>query len=325
MHNSKNNSKNSSRSASNTDDSRHSVFQTLALTLAALLAFAGNSVLCRLALAENAIDPATFTVVRLLSGIAVLCTLVAITQRNPPTLASDKRGMPGSWCAALMLFIYALTFSFAYVSLDTATGALVLFGAVQFTMIGAGLFAGTRLTALEWAGLATAFGGFVYLVLPGVPTTDVEPPAIAGLLLMASSGGAWGIYSLMGRGSKAPLADTAMNFLRTLPLTCIALIFAVNQGYWTCQGLALALLSGGATSGLGYAIWYRALQGLNATQASVVQLLVPVLAAIGGILFAGELLTSRVFVAALFVLGGILLVVIGQRPPNPAQSSTIQR
>jgi drug/metabolite transporter (DMT)-like permease len=307
------NSKSDNNRASKTGNSGPSVVQTLALTFTALLAFAGNSVLCRLALADKTIDPATFTVTRLLSGMAVLGILVAFTQRNTLKPGLIKACRLGSWTAALMLFIYALTFSFAYVSLDTATGALVLFGAVQITMVVAGLRAGLRPAALEWVGLVTAFGGFAYLVLPGVNASSTNTPAPAGLLLMAIAGAAWGIYSLLGRGSGAPLADTAANFLRTLPLTLIALVFAVVQGYWSQEGIILACISGGVTSGLGYAIWYRALQGLSPTQASVVQLLVPVFAAIGGILFTAELLTSRLLVAALWVLGGILLVVIGQR------------
>jgi drug/metabolite transporter (DMT)-like permease len=290
-----------------------------------MLAFAGNSVLCRLALADNTIDAATFTAARLLAGMTVLGTLLAIRQRTAIRPSAAAEQVPtvkntlaaGSWSAALMLFVYALSFSFAYVSLDTATGALILFGAVQITMVIAGLRSASRLSLLEWAGLAIAFGGFVYMVLPGV-----DMPAPFGLGLMTCAGVAWGIYSLLGRGSKAPLADTATNFLRTLPFTLFVLIFAIDQGYWSQEGLILAIVSGGVTSGLGYAIWYRALAGLTTTQAAVVQLLVPVFAAIGGILFADELLTTRLMFAALLVLGGILMVVIGQRAAHKGHNSS---
>ncbi|CAH0991313.1 hypothetical protein SIN8267_01416 [Sinobacterium norvegicum] len=280
-----------------------SVKLTLVTTLA-LLAFASNSVLCRLALGDEAIDPVGFTVIRLLSAITVLAALRQLQRRRGEQTAPSPH-----WLAAPMLFIYALTFSLAYVELDTGLGALVLFGAVQLTMIIAHRLAGHRLHIGEWLGLITAFLGFVYLVLPQLGT-----PSLSGFILMAASGIAWGIYTLLGRHSTNPLADTAGNFIRTLPFTALLTLFYWQQIQLTPQGIVVAVTSGAIASGIGYAIWYHALTGLSVTRAAVVQLLVPVLAAIGGIVLLNEVLTVRLAVASALVLGGILLVVMGRLP-----------
>lgn len=206
-----------------------------------------------------------------------------------------------------MLFVYAITFSFAYLTLDTGTGALILFGSVQITMILLSIFSGTRLHISEWIGTGVAFAGFVYLVLPGVTA-----PSTIGFLLMAMAGIAWGGYTLMGRASTNPLVDTSYNFLRTLPLVIVLFIVSIKTAHYSLEGIVYAILSGGIASGIGYTIWYIALGGLTATQAAVVQLLVPVIAALGGIVFVSEVLTSRLIVSATMILGGILLVFLGR-------------
>lgn len=271
------------------------------LTGLALIAFAANSVLCRLALGERTIDASSFTVIRLLSGAIVLLAIISIKSNKTDSFTK------GSWSAGLLLFLYAITFSFAYITLDTGTGALILFGSVQITMILLSLISGDRLHITEWVGVTIAFIGFVYLILPGVTT-----PSAIGFLLMIVAGIAWGIYTLKGRSSDDPLMDTAYNFLRTLPLVIILAIITVQNAHYSYEGLLLAVLSGGITSGIGYAIWYIALGGLSATQAAVVQLLVPVIAAFGGIIFVSEAVTLRLTVSATMILGGILMVVLGR-------------
>ena len=277
------------------------IVRTIIFTGLALIAFAANSVLCRLALDEAAIDASSFTIVRLLSGVAVLLIIVGINQ----TAASLST--KGSWPASLMLFVYAISFSYAYITLDTGTGALILFGSVQITMILLSVISGVRLHLSEWAGVVAAFAGFVYLILPGVTA-----PSAIGFLLMTIAGIAWGIYTLMGRGSKNPLMDTAYNFIRTTPLVIILLLASIKTAHYSLEGVLFAALSGGIASGIGYTIWYIALGGLSATQAAVVQLLVPVIAALGGVIFVSELVTVRLLVAAAMILGGILLVVLGR-------------
>lgn len=278
-----------------------STAKTLAFTTLALIAFAANSVLCRLALGENSIDAASFTVIRLLSGALVLLAILKI--------GNSKKSSPskGSWFSSMMLFLYAITFSFAYITLDTGTGALILFGSVQITMILLSLVSGNRLHITEWLGVLIAFFGFVYLVLPGVST-----PSVMGFMLMTVAGIAWGIYTLKGRGSTNPLADTTYNFLRTMPLVIILAVITIQNSHYSYDGILLAVLSGGIASGIGYTIWYIALGGLAATQAAVVQLSVPVIAALGGVIFVSEAITLRLIVSASMILGGILLVVLGR-------------
>ena len=268
------------------------------LTALALTAFAANSVLTRMALAEPIIDASSFTLIRLLSGSIVLMLILAFRLRKQP--APTK----GSWLSSLMLFVYALGFSFAYLMLETGTGALILFGMVQITMVVASLIKGQRLARLEWLGIGTAFAGFVYLVWP-----EVSTPSISGVVLMSIAGIAWGVYTLRGRTSQAPLADTAYNFTRTLPFLLLLGLFSIGQFELSTQGIVLAVLSGAIASGLGYTLWYSVLTHLSATQAGVLQLLVPVIAALGGILFVSEPLTLRFIVASLLILGGIYLVI----------------
>ena len=274
---------------------------TLIYTALALLAFAGNSILCRLALANGEIDAASFTSIRLLSGIVVLALILKLSAKPGKVAAS------GSWKASFMLFVYAVSFSYAYLSLDTGMGALILFACVQITMILMGVLSGNTLRRTEGLGVVTAFSGFVYLVLPGV-----SAPSLTGFLLMALAGISWAFYTLAGKTSSQPLADTASNFLRTLPL--LLLLFAVSVQYASLSltGVLMAVLSGGLASGVGYTIWYAALGGLSTVQAAVVQLLVPVLAAIGGVLFADEIFSARLLIASCVILGGILIVILGR-------------
>lgn len=275
--------------------------KTIVFTCLALLAFAANSVLCRLALGDKAIDAAGFTIIRLLSGILVLLIIVGL-RRN-----KIKASIKGGWLASIMLFLYAITFSFAYITLDTGTGALILFGTVQITMILVSMISGVRLHISEWTGIAAAIAGFVYLILPGVTA-----PSATGFLLMSLAGIGWGSYTLMGRGSKAPLLDTAYNFLRTLPLVILLAMFMLDLTQYSFEGILYATLSGAIASGVGYTIWYAALPGLSTTQAAVVQLLVPVIAALGGVIFVSESVTPRLIISAGLILGGILIVVLGK-------------
>lgn len=271
------------------------------LTIFALFAFAGNSILCRLALGEGAIDAASFTSIRLLTGVAVLLILLKLRQKNSLDFSQ------GDWVTSLMLFIYAIGFSYAYVSLETGTGALILFASVQITIIAVGIFSGNKLFAIEWLGVIIAFFGFTYLVLPGV-----SAPPLLSFILMSASGVAWGFYTLAGKNSKNPLGDTANNFLRTIPFVVILTLVTFVRSNISLEGVILAMLSGGLASGVGYTIWYMALEGLSATQAAVVQLFVPVIAALAGIFFANEVLTLRLVVSSIMILGGILIVILGK-------------
>ena len=286
---------------SDTTRSRKTVLKVFLSTSCALTAFAANSILCRFALGTEAIDAAGFTCIRLLSGVVALFVILLVRGGLSPT-----RSM-GSWPAGLMLFLYAVTFSYAYLELDTGTGALILFGSVQTTIIGLSIVKGNRLLWIEWVGLAVSFAGLVYLLFPGV-----SAPSILGFFLMSIAGAAWGIYTLLGRGSDTPLADTAYNFLRSMPLTILILIIAFGDFHITTTGAMLAILSGAITSGLGYTIWYTALKNITATQAAVSQLAVPVIAALGGVIFMAELITLRLTVAAIMILGGIFMVIVGR-------------
>lgn len=281
---------------------KQSFTKTFIPTIFALMAFAANSVLCKMALGEKAIDAAGFTAIRLLSGALVLFIILILTGHKKSVSASK-----GSWFATFMLFFYALTFSFAYVTLDTGTGALILFGSVQITMMTVSIISGNRLHIVEWMGVLMAFLGFLYLVFPGVTA-----PSFLGFSLMTLSGMAWGVYTLKGRGSENPLSDTAYNFLRTIPLVLILLAFTFQSAQISLEGIWLASLSGGITSGLGYTVWYRALRGLSIPQAAVVQLSVPVIAALGGVIFVSEAISLRLMLSALFILGGIFITILGR-------------
>lgn len=287
------------------DQKKISFIKTIIYTTLALIAFAANSVICRLALKDGAIDPGLFTSIRLFSGAAVLIVLVFLSKE------SRHEKSKGSWISAAMLFLYAAAFSYAYVSLETGIGALIIFGVVQITMIASSLISGYRMNGIEWLGIFLALAGFLYLLVPGA-----SAPSLSGFILMSLSGLGWGIYSLRGKNSKHPLVDTAYNFLRSLPFLILLLYFLAQESNYSTKGILLALLSGIVTSGIGYTIWYVALRGLNSIQASIVQLLVPVLAAIGGILFVGEIVSFRLMVSSLMILGGILLLIIKRIPPK---------
>lgn len=271
-------------------------FKTVTLTLLAMIAFAGNSLLCRLALKETAIDAASFTTVRMLAASLALGLLIGF---RPSVYRSS-----GNWPSALALFAYAAGFSFAYIHLSAGTGALLLFGAVQATMIGVGIYKGERLVGWCLMGFVLALGGLVVLLLPGL-----SAPPLLSALSMLGAGIAWGIYSLRGKGVGSPVAATAGNFLRTLPLTACLSLLMFRQMSVDNAGLVYAALSGALTSGIGYAIWYQVLPSLRSTTAATVQLSVPVLAAVGGILLLGEPLGWRLLVASFAILVGILLVI----------------
>jgi drug/metabolite transporter (DMT)-like permease len=278
-------------------------FRLGAMTLLAMVAFAANSLLCRLALKSTAIDPATFTGIRILSGALVLSLILLVRSRARPT--------GGSWMSALALFAYAAAFSFAYVDLAAATGALLLFGAVQVTMIGRGLWTGERLHAVQQFGLLLAVAGLVGLLLPGLAA-----PSLEGAVLMLVAGLAWGVYSLRGRGAGDPLQATAGNFVRAVPLAAafsLLMLLTLRNAVPDVVGAAYAVASGAVASGIGYAVWYVALRGLKTTSAAIVQLSVPVIAAAGGVVLLGEPLTLRLVLASAAVLGGVAVVLLGKR------------
>jgi drug/metabolite transporter (DMT)-like permease len=272
------------------------------LTLLAMVAFASNSLLCRLALRQTTIDAASFTLIRLLSGVIALWLIVITRKPGRPTA--------GNWTSALALFAYAAAFSFAYISLSVGTGALLLFGMVQATMIFWGLQKGERLNARQWFGLAIALGGLVTLNFPGL-----SAPPIGGALLMTGAGIAWGIYSLRGKGAGDPTSVTAGNFWRSVVFAAVLSMALLRWTNLDPAGIRYAIVSGAIASGVGYVIWYSALPGLKATTAATVQLSVPVLAAVGGILFLSESITLRLLLASLLILGGIGLVII-EKPPG---------
>ena len=280
------------------------------LTAFTLVAFAANSLLCRLALGGHLIDPMSFTTLRLVSGALALI---------PLTLRFGEFKMPkklmGSWGSGCALFTYAAAFSLAYVTLTTGMGALILFGSVQVTMIGAALKSGEKLGPAQWFGLASAISGLTYLVIPGISAPDP-----LGAVLMCIAGIAWGVYSIRGKGVSAPGAMTAGNFTRSVPMAIIASAVAFSSVHLRSFGILLALVSGIVTSGLGYVLWYKALGSLTTTQASVVQLLVPVMAAFGGVAFLAEQISVRLIAASALILGGVALTVIKRKPkagPNP--------
>jgi drug/metabolite transporter (DMT)-like permease len=267
------------------------------LTLLAMIAFAGNSLLCRAALKQTSIDAASFTFIRIFSGAAALWVIMKMRG------AAWKEA--GNWSSALALFAYAAAFSFAYNSLSAGTGALLLFGAVQATMILWGFRRGERLHTIQIVGLVVAVTGLVVLLLPAL-----SAPPLSGSILMLGAGVAWGIYSLRGKMEKNPVGSTAGNFLRAVPLAAIVSVMLLPWARLDRAGIGYAVISGAIASGLGYVIWYTALSGLKAASAATVQLSVPVLAATGGILLLGEPITLRYLIASIAVLGGIALVII---------------
>ena len=282
--------------------------QILILTSLAMLAFAGNSLLCRLALKNTGIDAASFTSIRLISAAVALWLIVR--------LSSNANSGKGNWPSAFALFAYAAGFSFAYMNLTAATGALLLFGAVQTTMIGYGMWRGERLLSLQWLGLVLALGGLVGLTFPGL-----SAPPLVSSLLMIGAGVAWGIYSLRGKGAGDPTVVTAGNFLRTVPITVVLSLLMMRQITWDGAGVWYAITSGALTSGIGYAIWYKALPALKATQAATVQLSVPVIAAVGGIVLLSESISLRLILASIAIISGIALVILERRKSIGVQPS----
>lgn len=278
--------------------STHPDTRTASLTSLALVAFASNSILCRLALGRHLIDAGTFTSVRLLSGAAALVALVILRDRRP--LALRMR-----WQASIALFAYAAPFSFAYLLIPASGGALVLFGAVQATMIGWEILQGKRLDKTELIGLALALSGLVTLTLPG--TTGLD---LTGVGLMAVAGIAWGVYSLLGRGVDDPLFATAGNFAFSVVFAIPMAVLSTGEWNVSQQGLVLAVASGALASGIGYAVWYTALRGLSSTQAAMLQLLVPVIAAIGGVVFLDETVSLRLVGSGILIFAGVFLAIV---------------
>jgi len=275
--------------------------QTVFYTSLAMIAFASNSLLNRLALGQHTMDAISYTTIRLTSG-AIMLSLLRSTQR--------KSGQPllgGSWLSAALLFLYAIAFSFAYLSLSAGTGALLLFGSVQLTMLTVALRSGERPQILEWLGLVLAVGGLIYLVLPGLIA-----PAPLGSILMLMAGIAWGFYSVRGRGSQDPLADSAGNFVYAVPMILLIRLISVNNIQLSSAGILYAVLSGALASGVGYVIWYSALRGLTTTRAAIIQLSVPVLAAWGGVILLSEQISGRLLLAGILILGGIGLTVLSR-------------
>ncbi|MDM0000096.1 DMT family transporter [Variovorax sp. J22P240] len=281
------------------------------LTALAMLAFAGNSLLCRLALLHTGIDAATFTSVRLISGALVLWLIAA--QRS----GAGTKSLGGGWLSAVALFVYAEAFSFAYLSLPAGTGALLLFAAVQISMIGWGLYRGERLARWQIAGFALAVGGLVFLLLPGL-----SAPPLQGALLMTAAGVAWAVYSLRAKGAGDPTRATAGNFVRAAPLALAVSAAMLPSMQWDPAGIGYGLASGILSSGIGYVIWYAALRELKMTSAATVQLSVPVIAAFGGVLFLDESVSLRLVMASAAVLGGVAVVLLARGRPSRRDALT---
>lgn len=277
---------------------------TVILTVFTLVAFAANSLLCRTALGGHLIDPLSFTAIRLVSGALALIPIARLAAESKPPHRTT-----GSWGSGFALFAYAAAFSLAYVTLGAGMGALILFGSVQVTMLGAALKAGETLGPAQWLGSGVAIGGLTYLVLPGISAPDP-----LGAILMCVAGIAWGVYSIRGRGVSAPVAMTAGNFLRSAPFAIIAGAITLSSAHLEPAGILLALISGIVTSGLGYVLWYKALRSLTTVRASVVQLVVPLLAAFGGVAFLAEQVSVRLVVASVLILGGVALAILEGKP-----------
>jgi drug/metabolite transporter (DMT)-like permease len=283
-----------------------SAASTVALTAMAMLAFAANSLLCRMALGHHLMDAASFAAVRVITGAVVLALIV---------VRRGARRSPANWRTVLALSIYMVFFSFAYLTLSAGTGALILFGAVQLTMFAVSLRAGEHVPTLAWLGLAIAVFGLVYLVFPGLTAPD--PPGAAA---MALAGSAWGFYSLLGRSAADPLAATASNFLYSVPLMVVTALVFMTRWNVSGEGIVLAMLSGGIASGVGYVVWYAALRGLTGTRAATVQLSVPVIAAFAGVVFLGEQVTPRLLLASAATLGGVWIVLAQRTRASKAES-----
>ena len=281
------------------------LIRAIVYTSITMLAFAGNSILCRMALKEGTIDPASFTSIRLFAGSVVLLLIVRVTSKE-----SSIREH-GGWVSAFMLFLYAVSFSYAYISLSAGAGALILFGFVQGTMIAMALKAGDRPSIAEWLGWLLAFGGLVWLLLPGI-----EAPPAVGATLMALAGIAWGIYSIRGKKESNPLVSTCSNFVYSIVFVLFLTAITFSGADMTERGIVLAVMSGAITSGVGYVIWYAALEYLSAMQAALVQLSVPAIAAVGGVLLLAEAISVRLLVSGVLILGGIFLALVQKSHRN---------
>lgn len=281
-------------------------------TVIALIAFAANSLFCRMALAEGYIDAWNFTIIRLISAAACLGIIIAVhTQylKLNRSLNGATVKEKGSWLSSTSLVIYALCFSIAYVELDTGTGALILFSAVQLTMIGWGIYKKEQLSALQWLAFIVAVAGFIYLMLP-----SAAMPSLSAATLMAISGSAWGVYSIRGKSCVSPLRATGFNFIRSLVAVPILLLVAMSRLIEiSMQGILLACASGAIASGVGYSIWYMAMPLLKNTQAAIIQLCVPVLAAVLGVVFLSEQLTLEFVIASSVILGAVLVFILNKK------------
>lgn len=284
-------------------------WRTILFTAFSLIAFASNSVLNRLALGGNTIDAGSYIGIRLLSGALTLWFINGISKRDFSLIRTAFIGASfHRFLSAFYLFAYGVAFSFAYRSLSSGMGAFILFGTVQTTMLSMAILRGERPHMSEWLGLVVAISGLAYLVLPGLSAPDP-----LGALLMIMAGVAWGFYTLKGRGVKDPLETTALNFILSIPMVLVLIVFTFRQMHFSTEGVAYAIVSGALTSGVGYAIWYAALRGLKTTQAALLQLLVPIIAAVGGVIFLSENITSRLIVAGLLIITGVVLALLGKR------------
>ena len=281
-------------------------------TTFALISFAFNSILCRMALGRDEIDAVGFTSIRLFAGAVTLSVISSLIGKT------KKVWENGQWSSAFFLFAYAICFSFAYLGLTTGTGALILFGSVQLTMVAAAVIKGERPRPLELVGMVAAFAGLVYLVLPGLAS-----PPLTSSLLMAAAGAAWGFYSLRGRGSTDPLADTTGNFIRAVPMVIVAAIPFISTVRSSSRGVLLAIVSGAIASGVGYSVWYAVLRHHSATRAALLQLAVPIIAAVAGVMILAETAGMRLMIASVLVLGGILLAIFGRQVKSPAKTIKI--
>lgn len=291
---------------------------TFFLALFTLIAFAANSIICRMALISGSIGAVDFTTIRLLSGIIVLLPVIIAKQKNNSSSADNSLNLNrNNFAPSLFLFSYALFFSLAYIQLGAAIGALILFASVQITMIGVSIYHGNRLTIIEWAGFTLALAGLIYLLLPGLTS-----PPIWGAIMMVLSGISWGGYSLLGKNQKDPVFSTARNFFFCLPGCLLLIIYSLTNsasiGFesLTSNGIMLAVLSGAVTSGLGYVLWYLTLRKITVTVASIAQLSVPIIAGFGGVLFLNEIISSRLIVSAFFITTGIVITIMGKRRAN---------
>jgi drug/metabolite transporter (DMT)-like permease len=278
-----------------------------------MIAFASNSLLCRAALRDTQIDAASFTFIRIVSGAVALLAIVFARSGFSSPVTRHSSLASGNWPSAFALFAYAAAFSFAYVDLSAGTGALLLFGAVQATMIVWGFHKGERFDALQIIGFVVAIAGLIVLVLPGL----TAPPLI-GSALMLAAGLAWGVYSVRGKSSSNAIAATTGNFLRAVPFAALVSVIAIRHARFDRSGVTYAVISGAITSGLGYVVWYSVLPRIKASSAAVVQLSAPVIAATGGILLLSEPITLRYIIASIATLGGILLVIIERRSTSSA-------